>query len=340
MLPENFKTQSLSLPDITPVEVDAIMADPNFLGAKRSQTDSGKGYFSRINNLEQAMSFTRFDDGFHIVVADFVGDKDFICRVNSSNWLKFYFRLDGCNTIVFDGVGEYSVDGPRCMVITQPKGLEKADFLGTEGRNRWVTVFLSPDYVVNNLEIDPDGLPKHLAKFMKTGISDLYCRSLRLNWEMKTIIEELMESRYQGPILRVHSEAKALELICIIFQSISREFLEVDKSSSTPYIAARLEEAKEILTQRYCDPPTLATLGRQVGLNRSRLAQDFKTRFGMTVYNYARSIRMKQASEMLRNPRFSIGHVAETLGYSYPRNFSQAFRRHFGVSPRAARKHF
>ncbi len=340
MLPVDFKTQSLPLPDIKPVEVDAIMADPNLLGIKRRQTDSRRGHFSGIDNLEQAMSFTKFDDGFHIAVADYVGDKDFVCRVNSPNWLKFYFRLDGRNTIVFDGVGEYSADGPRCMVITQPKGLEKADFLGTEGRNRWVTVFLSPDYVVNNLEIDPDGLPENLAKFMKTGISDLYCQPLQLNWEMKTIIEELMESRYQGPIRRVHTEAKALELICIMFQSISKEFVEVDRASCAPYISARLEEAKDILTQHYCNPPTLAALGRQVGLNRSRLAQDFKTHFGMTVYSYATSVRMKQASEMLRNPQYSIGYVSDALGYAYPRNFSQAFRRHFGVSPRAARKHF
>ncbi len=82
----------------------------------------------------------------------------------------------------------------------------------------------------------------------------------------------------------------------------------------------------------------MAALGRQVDLNRSRLSHDFKTRFGMTVYDYVTDIRMEQASKMLRNPRLSIGHVAETLGYTHARNFSQAFRRYFEVSPRVARK--
>jgi len=339
MMPADFKSQSLLLPDIDPVEIDAILADPNFLIGNKSRYDRGKIYFSGIDNVGQAVSFISFDDGFHMALADYVGDGDFICRVNSPDWLKFYFRIEGRNTIVFDGVGEYCADGPRCMVITQPTGLEKADFLGAEGRNSWVTVFLSPDYVVNKLGIDPDGLPGHLARFLKTGISDLYCQSLPLSWEMKTIITELMENRYQGAIRRVHSEAKALELICIMLQNISREFFEGGKSSSAPYILARLEEAREILTQSYGNPPTLAALGRQVGVNRSRLAQDFKTHFGMTVYDYVTNIRMKQASEMLRNSRLSIGYVAEAVGYTYPRNFSQAFRRHFGVSPRTARKH-
>jgi AraC-like DNA-binding protein len=224
------------------------------------------------------------------------------------------------------------------MVITQPQGLEKADFLGTAGRNRWVTVFLSPDYVVNKLGVDPDGFPEQLANFLKTGVSELYCQSLPLSWEMKAIIADLMEDRYQGPIRQVHSEAKALELICIMLQNISREFFEGGTSSSVSHISVRLEQARDILTESYCNPPTLADLGRQVGLNRSRLAQDFKTRFGMTICDYAAEMRMQQASEMLQNSQFSIGHIAETLGYTYSRNFSQAFRRHFGVSPRAARK--
>lgn len=131
-----------------------------------------------------------------------------------------------------------------------------------------------------------------------------------------------------------------MELICIVFQNISREFFDVGKPFAASYISARLEEARSILMESYSNPPTLAALGRQVGLNRSRLSHDFKTHFGMTVYDYVTGIRMEQASEMLRNPRLSIGHVAETVGYTYARNFSQTFRRYLGVSPRAARKQY
>jgi len=339
-MPAGLKNQGLSILDIEPVEIDTILFNPDFLTKNKNRADNGKKYFSGIDNIEQPMSFFSFDDGFHMVLADYVGDEDFVCRVNSPKWLKFYFRLEGSNTIVFDGAGEYRTDGPRCMVITQPEGLEKTDFLGTKGHNSWATIFLSPDYVVNKLGVDPGGLPRNLAKFLNTGVSDLHCQSLHLSLEMRTIIAELMESRYQGAIRRVHSEAKAMELICTVLQSISREFLDNVKPFTASYNSVRLEEARSILMESYSNPPTLAALGRQVGLNRSRLAHDFKTRFGMTVYDYVMDIRMEQASEMLRNPRLSIGHVAETLGYTHARNFSHAFRRYFGASPRVARKQY
>lgn len=340
MSPAAFESQSLSLPDIEPVEIDSLLFNPEFLSDNKGVTDDGKRCFSGIENIQHPMSFSSFDDGFHMVQADYVGNEDFVCRVNSPNWLKFYFRLEGSNTILFDGAGEYRADGPRCMVITQPKGLEKADFLGTEGHNSWVTIFLSPDYVVNKLGVDPGGLPKNLAKFLNTGVSDLYCQSLQLSLEMKNIIAEVMKNPYQGPIRKVHSEAKAMELICIMLQNISREFLDAGKSSANLHNSACLEEARAILMESIDNPPTLASLSRQVGLNRSRLSHDFKARFGMTVYDYVTEIRMEQASVMLRNPGVSIGHVAEALGYTHARNFSQAFRRYFGVSPRAARQQY
>lgn len=340
MSPAGLDSQSLSLPDIESVEIDTLLANPAFLAENKGPADDHKSFFSGIDDIEQPMSFSSFDDGFHMVLADYVGNEDFVCRVNSSNWLKFYFRLEGSNTIVFDGAGEYRADGPRCMVITQPKGLEKADFLGTDGHNSWVTIFLSPDYVVNKLGVDPGGLPKNLARFLNTGVSDLHCQSLQLSLEMKSIIAELMENSYQGPIRRVHSEAKAMELICIMLQNISREFLDTGKSAATLHNSARLEEARSILLESFSNPPTLAALGRQVGLNRSRLSHDFKSRFGMTVYDYVTDIRMEQASIMLRSPKFSIGQIAEILGYTHARNFSQAFRRYYGISPRAARQQY
>jgi len=338
MLPTGFKNQVLSLPEIEPVEIDAILADSNFMSKNKSLPDREKTFFSGISNVEQPISFSSFHDGFHMALANYVGDEDFVCRVNSPNWLKFYFRLEGSNTIVFDGIGEYTADAPRCMVITQPRGLEKADFLGTEGRNRWVTVFLSPDYVVNKLGIDPEGLPKNLANFLNTGVSGLHCQSLHLSWEMKAIITELMKNHYQGPIRKVHFEAKAMELICIMLRNISREFLEGDKPPATSYTSVRLEEARSILMESYPNPPTLAALSRQIGLNRSKLSRDFKIRFGMTVYDYVTDLRMTQARKMLANSKLPIGHVAEFVGYTHPRNFSYAFRRYFGISPRAARK--
>jgi transcriptional regulator GlxA family with amidase domain len=41
---------------------------------------------------------------------------------------------------------------------------------------------------------------------------------------------------------------------------------------------------------------------------------------------------------LLQESDFPIEKIAEQVGYVHPRNFSHAFRRHFGVPPRVARR--
>ena len=57
----------------------------------------------------------------------------------------------------------------------------------------------------------------------------------------------------------------------------------------------------------------------------------------MTASEFILELRMQRAREMLAQGEHNIRDIAVEVGYDYLSNFSKAFKRHVGVSPRTYR---
>jgi AraC-like DNA-binding protein len=57
--------------------------------------------------------------------------------------------------------------------------------------------------------------------------------------------------------------------------------------------------------------------------------------FGTTVFGYLRARRMERARALLEAGKATVLEAAALVGYSNPSNFAAAFRREFGVNPKA-----
>lgn len=79
--------------------------------------------------------------------------------------------------------------------------------------------------------------------------------------------------------------------------------------------------------------PRLEELARAVGTNSKKLNSSFKACVGLTVYEYLREERMKEARKLLSSTEMSIYEIAESVGFSTAGNFSTAFKERFGASP-------
>lgn len=58
----------------------------------------------------------------------------------------------------------------------------------------------------------------------------------------------------------------------------------------------------------------------------------------MTASEFVVELRMQRARELLTEGQLSIRDIALEVGYDYLTNFSKAFKRHSGLSPRAFRE--
>jgi AraC family transcriptional regulator len=98
----------------------------------------------------------------------------------------------------------------------------------------------------------------------------------------------------------------------------------------------RLRIIDERLAER-CDAPTLAELAGLCDLSVRQLARGFRTSRGCSIGEYVARSQIGHAKRLLASDE-SIKSVAYTLGFASPSNFSSAFRRATGQTPREFRR--
>ncbi len=102
--------------------------------------------------------------------------------------------------------------------------------------------------------------------------------------------------------------------------------------------AAVFRAAQQRILNDLASPLELSALARAVGTNTHQLNEAFRKHAGVTVFDYLREARMKEARHLLRETGLDVQTVASDLGYASAANFATAFRERFGLSPRQYRQ--
>ena len=97
----------------------------------------------------------------------------------------------------------------------------------------------------------------------------------------------------------------------------------------------RIHAAAEALKRNLEETPALLSLARQFSLSETTLKRGFHQVFGTTVFGYLRERRMERAHALLQSGEATVLEAAARVGYSNPSNFAAAFRKRFGVNPKA-----
>ncbi len=92
------------------------------------------------------------------------------------------------------------------------------------------------------------------------------------------------------------------------------------------------------LEKNLINTPNLAELAHRVGTNERKLTEIFRHTVGMTVFDFATRRRLEVARQLLRESNLQIRQIADRIGYQNPGDFTRAFRRQYGVTPRSYRR--
>jgi len=98
------------------------------------------------------------------------------------------------------------------------------------------------------------------------------------------------------------------------------------------------ESARDILFTEFKNPPSIAELSKRVGTNPFKLKKMFHHFFNNTPYGLLLEFRMHRAYQLLESTRSQVSVVADVVGYNHASNFTSAFTKHFGISPKAIAK--
>jgi AraC-like DNA-binding protein len=94
-----------------------------------------------------------------------------------------------------------------------------------------------------------------------------------------------------------------------------------------------VERARRTLMEKSGEPPSLETVARELGVSYSTLRRLFRQHAGMSLKQFQTDVRIRRASELLRNSEKSVKAIAAHLGYCSAFHFSSQFRKATGLSP-------
>ena len=178
---------------------------------------------------------------------------------------------------------------------------------------------------------------KELSSVSGDPTGKRFYQQSRFNEKTHFVLKQILECPYKGETQRLYFESKALELVALKLAELEQScFSNIPDTNRKDLDRAR--EAYHILLSNIDHPPSLIGLSRLVGTNRNKLNQGFKAIYGDTVFNVLRNARLSKAWSLLKQTNLSLSEIALSVGYNNQSNFTTAFRKQFGKTPKTVRQ--
>lgn len=206
--------------------------------------------------------------------------------------------------------------------------------------------FLPGTYESFNISYRKDYLNRFIPylKSMEAFIEDidhqiagrLHPTHLMATHEMMQVVNKMLHYDYTEGLNNLILDSKAQELLTLALQRISRAAASAMSLSRDD--ATLIESVHDWLLLNMDFNGSLYELAQQFQTNDFKLKRGFKELYGQTVHELLVTLRMERAKQMLLETNISIVEIGYRAGYNSGSNFTDAFKKHFGVPPKFVRK--
>lgn len=101
---------------------------------------------------------------------------------------------------------------------------------------------------------------------------------------------------------------------------------------------ARVRRAMLAIERHRGRPFACSTIARETGLGTRQLNRLFRLSLGMTMAQYGRELRRREAERRVRDEPTRLTEISHASGYADASHFARDFKKTFGASPRTVRK--
>ena len=105
-----------------------------------------------------------------------------------------------------------------------------------------------------------------------------------------------------------------------------------------PY--SQISEVVEYIRSHHRERISVTDLANKSGLSPRQLNRKFNDAFGMSAQDFLTKTRIQTASDALLHTSSSIAELAQKFGFCDQSAFTQAFRKHTGITPLKFRKQY
>ena len=117
-------------------------------------------------------------------------------------------------------------------------------------------------------------------------------------------------------------------------QFISKPLTHYNSVTASKVDQEYMDRVHEFIMKHISEPDlNIESLTMQIGTSKSSLYRKLKANTGLSINEYIRLCRLKQAAELLSSQKYKINEVAFMTGFSSPSYFATCFLKQFDITP-------
>jgi AraC-like DNA-binding protein len=253
---------------------------------------------------------------------------------NETEFVRLHFGLQGAYDFKFTQLNaSYQLSGHHNNILYSD-GLE----IAVGNKSKRIETFginFNTDFFIEIAQNGNESLKRLAEKVINKENAILSPEWKTNNFKIQSVINEIIHCPYSEGLKDLFLLSKSIELLVLQAELYEHQgnkaYIKDDNDRK------KLLEAKELLTARIDNPPTLSELSKLVSLNEYKLKKGFKELNGTTVFGYIKHIRMNLAKTLLLETTKTAKEIAYETGYGSPQHFSKAFKEQFGIAPKSIR---
>ena len=154
---------------------------------------------------------------------------------------------------------------------------------------------------------------------------------------MSRLLFEIENYRGEGMAAALFYEAKVTEAIALVVDAWKRQSQRHERPLSTQDMTG-LQNVVSYIADHYAFDIPLERLASIACMSESKLKSCFKRQLGCSVTQYIQGRRMSQAEHLLIDTDFTMGQIAQMIGYTTSSRFAELFKKSTGLLPNEYRK--
>ncbi len=217
---------------------------------------------------------------------------------------------------------EYMVDWEKCgcvVVGTAKNGLEGVDLITKTFPDIVISDVRMP--FKNGLEmIKEASLDQSFHSIIISGYSDFQYAKKAIHLGVNEYLLKPIDYR-------------ELETTLVKIKEVINQDRKLDPNTIKIHYSARMKNILDYIDDNIESKLTLSLLEEEFNLSSTSLNNLFKQEVNTTVNDYINQTKIKRAIELMKSEKYLVYEVAEMLGFSNYKYFSQVFKKYTKKSP-------
>ena len=257
----------------------------------------------------------------------------------------FFFHEDFCLDVeIPEGISIQRYDSISGEELDPYRRLSAGDIKTIVGGKQRYRALIHKRIPIHSVGIEI--LPAYYEDFLKKQYPDIYF-DLPAAFQsvdqaadfpaMSKLLFEIENYRGEETAAALFYEAKVTEAIALVIDAWKRQGLKRERAISEED-AASLQNVANYIADHYAFDIPLERLASIACMSESKLKSCFRRQFGCSVTKYIQGRRMSQAEHLPINTDFTMGQIAQMIGYTTSSRFAELFKKSTGILPIEYRK--